>query len=284
MKEFQRYFRMLHGPLAALGLAVCKPAWAGCAAHLPVVGALTVERCIEGPACVSAAQALYEYAARGPGRDDPTVLNNFLHSSPWRFYDQEMRIIPVEELADSVRPYRNKGVRRVVLKASWSGVAPGPKEKSLAARLSSALGGVPVQGQDGFVWMAADGSLRTTRQALSVMSGSGPYQVKKGGEVLVALVASWPTFLEDSLRQAKDAEGLLHAGAGADIFLLCPDQALRIFDEAASLGSPIAAYNGALMRLDRGAPGDRLAALRLLEQAAQAEDRPARELLNRLAR
>ena len=43
-------------------------------------------------------------------------------------------------------------------------------------------------------------------------------------------------------------------------------------------------YNGALMRLDRGAPGDRLAALRLLEQAAQAEDRPARELLRRLAR
>ncbi len=264
-------------------LAWAAPAASGCPSQLPLAGTMTIERCAEGESCVSAVQALYEYAAKGSGKDDPAALNIFLHASPWRFYDPEMRILTVEDLAKTVQPYRKKGVRRVVLKASWSGVAPGPAEKSLASRLSEALGGMPVEGQDGFLWLTADGSLRTTRQAVSLMAGSGAYRIKAGNDVMAALAAGWPATVEDSLRQARDASGLLRAAAGSDIFFLCPERARELFEEAAALGNAIAAYTAALMRLERGASGDRDTALAYLAQAAWAGDRPARERLRRLA-
>jgi TPR repeat protein len=69
--------------------------------------------------------------------------------------------------------------------------------------------------------------------------------------------------------------------------MLCPERALQAFEYAAQLGHPIAAYNAALMRLDRGGQGDLDAAKELLLKASNAGDKKAQErlqLLNRAAR
>lgn len=64
----------------------------------------------------------------------------------------------------------------------------------------------------------------------------------------------------------------MRAAAGWDVFFLCPDKALAGFERAAAKGSAIAAYNAALMRLERGREGDRTAALALLERGVALGD------------
>jgi TPR repeat protein len=91
------------------------------------------------------------------------------------------------------------------------------------------------------------------------------------GELFLPLVAGWPAFVEDRIAE-DDAALLMHAAAGWDIFFLCPDRALAGFERAAAKGNAIAAYNAALMRLERNADGDRAAALALLERAAALGD------------
>lgn len=150
---------------------------------------------------------------------------------------------------------------------------------SLADRVSKALGGFPVKGEDGFLWLAKDGSRRTTRQAFTTREGASSYFLPGGSEVFVSLVGGWPAYVQDQIAE-NDADMLMRAAAGWDVFFLCPDKALTGFEHAATIGSPIAAYNAALMRLERGADGDHASALVLLERGAALGDAKSRQRLN----
>ena len=72
-------------------------------------------------------------------------------------------------------------------------------------------------------------------------------------------------------------------GAGWDIYSLCPDHALKTFEAAAKMSNSIAAYNAALMRLERNGDGDVEAARALLSQAAGAGDAKAQAKLKTLS-
>lgn len=265
--------------LIALLAANCQ-AMADCNSLNGLVGVVSLDQCTTGDSCVSGAEALYQYSSQKKDvDDDPTVLNITLHGSPWRLYDADYRIITIDELAEMVKPYIAKGVKRIVLKASWSGVAPTSREKSLAAKLSETLNGFPVEGIDGFLWVAKDGATRTTHQAITIFQGGAPYKVHPGREVMASMVAGWPATAETSFIQNRDHEGLKNAGAGWDILFLCPEHALQTFDTAARFSNPIAAYNAALMRLERSSRGDLEAATELLAQAAKAGDKKAQARL-----
>jgi len=254
-------------------LAECKP-------HRALAGVVSLEQCTAGDSCVSAAEALFQYLTKeSEAGDDPTVLNLSLHASPWRLYDIEKRILTIEEVADMAKPFIANGVKRIVLKASWTGVSPDRGGKSLATKLSEALGGFPVEGFDGFLWVAKDGSVKTTHQAATSFQGGMPYKIRPGRDVMVSMVAGWPATLEDVFLQNKDADGIKDAGAGWDIFFLCPDRALQAFEAAARYANPIAAYNAALIRLERNSKGDLKAAAELLAQAANAGDKKAQRRL-----
>ncbi|RTL41359.1 MAG: sel1 repeat family protein [Rhodocyclaceae bacterium] len=261
--------------MAVLLLAASFQVLAECKSPVELKGVVTVDPCTD-EACVSAAEAFFKYSTnKKDSQDDPTVLNISVHASPWRLYDADKRILTIEELAAVAKPHIESGVKRIVLKASWTGVPPGRGEKSLAMKLSDALGGFPVVGADGFVWVAEDGSLRTTHQAVTIFQGGRPYKVQPGREVMASLVAGWPATLEDVFLQAKDDVGIMHAGVGWDVFFLCPDRALQAFEAAARYANPIAAYNAALVRIQRNAKGDRDVAIALLSQAANQGDQKA---------
>ncbi len=213
--------------------------------------------------------------------DAPDELYIGLHGSPWHFYDAEYHVIEPEELADSVRQ-QGSAIKRVILLSSWSGIAPTPNAKSPAQRLSAALGGMPVEGQKGFVWFASDGSVETTQQAFTA-TVSGPYRVAQGGKVMASLAIGWPYEFEDQIAAKKDARGMLRAGVGFDVFMLCPERALKTFEASAALGDPVAAYNAAILRLERAGSGDMVAATALLNQAAAKGDKMAQSRLKALA-
>lgn len=269
--------------MKSLLIALClfSPAALACDAQLPLSGVVSVETCSprSAPAsdCRHAGEVVVEYAEKVPDTD--AVYTIVLPSSPWRLYDAQMRILTVDELAEIIRPQLDRKVKSVELIGSWTGVSPAPDRPSLADRLSKALGGFPVKGEDGFLWLAADGSRRTTRQAFTVREGAGSYFVPKGGEVLVPLAAGWPAYVEDRIPDDQP-ELQMHAAAGQDVFFLCPDSALVGFERAATHGSAIAAYNAALMRLERDAAGDRKAALALLERGAALGDEKSKSRLD----
>jgi len=264
-------------------LAVCAlfalPAFA-CESSLPLKGAVPITTCDPHAAgCKPAAELVYEYTKSIP--DDPRLFTIALHASPWRLYDAEMRIITIEELATTIRAKKGPDVEKVVLFGSWTDVAPARGGKSLARKLSDALGGFPVGGMDGFLWIAKDGSARTTHQAFTVKQ-SGIYRAMEGDEVMESLAVGWVAELEDRLVEKHDADNLMRAGAAWDIFHLCPEHALKTFETAAKLSNSIAAYNAALMRLERNADGDVKAATALLSQAAEAGDAKAQLRLRKL--
>lgn len=234
-------------------------------------GTATVETCSpqEAADCVFSGNVLHSYFNAVP--DDPTVMGVGLQSSPWRLYGADMRILTIEDLAAAVRAKRDATETRVELMGSWTGVSPSAGTLSLADRLSKALDGFPVRGEDGFFWLKSDGTRRTTRQAYTAREGAGSYFLPKGGEVMVALAGGWPTFVEDQIPDDQP-EMLMRAAAGWDVFFLCPDKALTGFERAATKGSAIAAYNAALMRLERAREGDQAAALALLERGATLGD------------
>lgn len=266
---------------SALLLCLLVPAAQACeTSHLPLSGTATVPTCSpqqDPENCIYAGKALYQYMDALPDSDD--VLTIGLHASPWRVYDGDMRILTIDELATSSRNSLNGKVKRVELIGSWTGVSPAPGTPSLAQRLSDALGGIPVTGEDGFLWLSKDGSRRATRQAFTLREGGGSYFLPKDQELLVSLAAGWFAQAEDVLPD-DDANLQMLAAAGKDIFLLCPDDALVGFEHAAGIGSAIAAYNAAIMRLERGGTGDRTAALALLEQAAVLGDEKSKALLS----
>lgn len=264
-----------------LALCLLSPATLACdTSHLALSGAITVKTChVQGASsdCVYSGQALHEYMDAVPDSDAAFTIG--LQSSPWRMYDGQMRILTVDDVADVVRRERDDKVERVELIGSWTGVSPEPGVPSMADRVSKALDGFPVRGEDGFLWLAQDGSRRTTRQAFTTREGAGSYFLPKGSEVFAPLAAGWPAFVEDQI-PADDAELLMRAAAGWDVFFLCPDKALAGFERAATKGSAIAAYNAALMRLERGAEGDRVAGLALLERGVALGDATSRARLD----
>lgn len=258
------------------------PAGAACKASLPLAGIESIKTCDrKTERCVDAWRAVGEYAEKIDGSDDPAVLNLIGDASPWRFYDGDARIITVDEMAGLIKPQLGKSIKRVALVASWSAVRPDPHTPSLKERIAKALGGFPVTGADGFLWFARDGKIRTTRQVATIMLG-GRYEIAEGGEVFVSLATGWPAHFVESLVKEKNADGILRAGAGLDVYMLCPERALQAFEYAAQLGQPIAAYNAALMRLERGAPGDLEAAKALLTRASNAGDQKAQKHLQLL--
>lgn len=257
-------------------LCLLSPTALACESYLPLSGVVNVTTCSAGASdCVDSSAAVYQYAQAVP--DDPSVMTISLHASPWRLYDGDMRILTIQEAAAAVRASRD-AEQRVELLGSWTGVAPAPGVPSLADRLSKALDGFPVRGQDGFLWYAADGSHRTTRQAYTTREGAGSYSIPKGAEVMASLAAGWPAFIEDQVPDSN-AELLMRAAAGSDVFFLCPDRALDGFERAAAKGSAIAAYNAALMRLERNTGGDRAAAMALLERGMALGDEKSRKRL-----
>ncbi|MBU8978014.1 MULTISPECIES: hypothetical protein [unclassified Lysobacter] len=263
-----------------LSLCLLSPTALACdTAHLGLSGALSVTTCSptqDSERCVYSGQALYQYLEAVPDSDE--LLTIGLQASPWRMYDAETRILTVDDIADLVRPKLGGKVERVELIASWTGVSPEPGVLSLADRVSDALDGFPVKGEDGFLWLAKDGTRRTTRQAFTMREGAGSYFVPEGSEVLASLVMGWPAFVQEQIPE-DDADMLTRAAAGWDVFFLCPDRALAGFENAATKGSAIAAYNAALMRLERGDEGDRAAAIALLERGATLGDAKSRARL-----
>jgi len=268
--------------LAVLSLlAACAGAQADCPATLPLKGVINLDNCNSvRKDCVPAAEALYEYTTAMPDAGDD-VLRISLHGSPWHLYGPDYRIMTIEQLAGVVKQQGSK-IREVILMSSWSGASPDKHHQPLAQQLSDALGNMKVSGPDGFLWYLKDGKTITTQQAFS-MFVTGPYAVKKGEKVMASLVAGWPAQYEDAFTKQGNAEGLLRAGVGHEAFSLCPARAWKAFDAAAALGNPVAAYNAAILRLERGDSGDREAALELLRKAAAAGDQPAASLLEKTA-
>ncbi|SFF63189.1 hypothetical protein SAMN05518865_102319 [Duganella sp. CF458] len=273
---------MFHRGLALLSLlAACAAAQADCPTALPLKGVVNIDNCHpmrEG--CVPAAEALYQYTKAMPDVGDE-VLQISMHGSPWHLYGPDSRIITIEALAGIVKQQGSK-IREVILLSSWSGASPGKKHEPLAQQLSNALGTMKVSGPDGFLWYDKDGKTAVTQQAFTVFA-TGPYAVKKDEKVMASLVAGWHAQFADAYAKQGNADGLLRAGVGHEAFSLCPERAWKAFDAAAALGNQVAAYNAAILRLERGASGDREAALGLLRKAAAAGDQPSAVLLEQTA-
>lgn len=266
--------------VALLALSLLSSATLACEPpQLPLSGTATVETCSQqdSSTCIYGGTALYEYMEAVPDSDAQFIIG--LQASPWHLYDGELRIITPEEMAEQIRPKLTSKVERVELVGSWTAVAPAPGMRSSAERLSKALGGFPVQGEDGFLWLSKDGSRRTTHQAFTLREGAGAYFLPKDAELMVALVAGWPAFVQGMLPE-DDAELQMRAAVGWDVFFLCPDNALSAYEYAASKGSAIAAYNAAMMHLERGTAEGRASAVALLERGAALGDAKSRARLD----
>lgn len=263
-------------------LASAVGAQAACPSSLRLKGTISLKSCAASePNCVAAGPALYKYTKANKD-DRPDVLSISITGSPWRLYDRDSHILEIDELAKRVRQ-EGKAIKRVVLKASWSGTAPDARTISLADKLSAALGGIPVSGKDGFLWISRNGATRTTQQAFTI-ARAGSYSVPEGEEIMVARVSGWLVDLEGEFTRTGNAKGLLLAAVGQDTYMLCPERALQLFEAAAKMSEPVAAFNAAIMRLERGAPGDAAAATALLRQSAAAGDRKAQSKLEALGK
>lgn len=263
-----------------LSITVHQQAICECGSSLKLEGTVSVQCCTPADQCVSAGEAMNQYVVSA--KDDPSTYSIIMHASPWHLYDGEYRILTIEELARMIKPKLRSGIKSVELFASWTNVTPSSTSKSIAQKLSLLLDGFPVSGMDGFVWIAKDGSVRTTRQAFTIRQIC-PYEVHPGEEIMVSLVAGWPILFAEDFFKKNDSEGIMRAGAGWDIYMLCPDNALKLFKEAAKRSNPIAAYNAALILLERGNKDDLKTATALLKQAAELGDKKALARLTELS-
>lgn len=254
-------------------------AYAECDSELPVSGALSMASCNPKQGkCLSVSEALLRYAQAYPDRDDVLLIAS--QASPWHFYDENSRIMPVNVMADSIRGHLHQ-IKKVVLLSSWSGVRPHAGVPSLAEKLAQALAGFPVEGQAGFLWLTPNGGSKTTRQRYSVVKGS-PYRVQNGAEVMAAMQYADPLSRDEQALSAQDAQGVFYAGAAWEILGLCPQKAMLRFATAAKLNHPVAAYNWAVMLLETGRSEDAQAARKILESVA-SQDQPAQALLAQLS-
>jgi hypothetical protein len=256
---------------------------ADCSHKLPVSGGVGVPRC--DPArqhCLPAHEAFNAYLQKAA--DDRSTFYLMAHASPWRFYDGDLRIRSVEEMAELIRgPLAEQGAKRVVIRASWSGVRPEPEVQSLAERLAASLTGVKVEGADGFLWIGKDGQWRTTHQAFTASSG-GRYEVAEGDDVMVSLIVGWLAGHAGEFVAQRNARAVTAAGAAWDIFGLCPRQAYQLFETAAQMGDALGAYNAASILLEKGGEADIAAARAFLTQASGAGDALATARLQKLPR
>jgi hypothetical protein len=229
--------------------------------------------------CKPASEVLARYADEYDSGD--AVYSVAGPGNPWRLYDGDYRVLAVEDLAAQIRadPKFAKA-KKVLLLSSWSGVKPNDAPLSVAGRLSAALDGFPVEGMDGFVWFGPKGHVRTTHQAFT---GTRPvYFVRDGDEVMVSVVAMISPQLEQQLAGSEDPYAHRRIAASSDLYHMCPDEAVVRYEAAAARGDAVSAYNAAMIRLDRGGPGDAEEARRLLAKAADAGDEKARARLRRL--
>lgn len=267
--------------LATLLLLLAAGSAAACPSTLVLQGSVTIRNCPAGKdGCHSGTERLNLYLSRL--KDDPTVLTIALPSSPWHLFDSDLRIAPVATFAERIRPLLKPEVRRVLLIGSWTDVAPDTAMPSLAQQLSKALGGFPVEGMDGFLWLKPDGSVRTTQQAFTVRDGGGPYGVREDENVMAAMTVGWTMGLEERIAANKDATLLMHAGVAWEMLGLCPERAIDVLQQATALGNAAAAYNASLLLRERGHDGDAALATSLLRRAADLGDKPSAEMLTSL--
>lgn len=255
---------------------------AQCKHTLPLRGAEGVRNCDDSKQrCLDPMKQVQKYMEKIAGNADPSIVNVALNASPWHFYDGEARILTPQELADRIRPAVAQGSKSVRLAASWSGVAPNEHTQSLAKQVATLLPDAQVTGADGFLWINKDGKLRTTRHSSTVMQGRF-YEVAEGDEIFISLASGWFANFTEDFAAKKDVRLLRRAAAAWEIYMLCPERALRVFEFAAQLGEPVSAYNAALMRLERHETGDVEAATALLTKAADAGDAKSRARLDAL--
>lgn len=248
-----------------------------CTTSKMLEGMLSIPQCEQASAndCIPGGQAVF---AALEALEIPGVFTIGVQTSPWRMYDGDGRILTVEEVAIAIRAKRSESDKRVRLVGSWTAARPDGEGATLAQRLSTALDGFPVDGSDGFLWLGAKGEMRTTRQAFSVWK-TGPYGVRPGDEVMVALVPGALAQFEDRFAEDGLADGVVQAGIGNDVFMLCPQGALAAFERAAGMGSAIGAYNAGLMHAEAG---DRTTAITWLEKAAALGETKAGAMLESL--
>lgn len=247
----------------ALAIALLPGIAYACDEAQALEGVLSIPQCDPASAvdgCVPGSQATFDALE---ALEIPAVFTIGVQTSPWRMYDPKGRILTVEEVAAAIRAKRPDSDRRVHLVGSWTAARPDGSSETLAHRLSVALDGFPVDGSDGFLWLSPSGGMRTTRQAFSVWK-TGPYSVGRGEEVLMALVPGSLAQFEDQFAQDGVVDGVVQAGVGHDVFMLCPERALAAFERAAGMGSAIGAYNAGLMHAESG---DRNTAITWLEKA-----------------
>jgi hypothetical protein len=243
-------------------------------------GTLSIPHCdpaSAGANCVPGAQAVHQALE---ALEIPGVFTIGVQTSPWRMYDAQGRILTVAEVAAAIRAARPDSDRRVYLAGSWTAARPDGGGETLAHRLSVALDGFPVDGSDGFLWLSPSGAMRTTKQAVSVWK-AGSYSVERGEDVLTALVPGAMAQFEDQFGRDGLAAGVVEAGIGFDVFMLCQERARAAFERAARMGSPIGAYNAGLMHAEHG---DRAAAATWLELAQSLGEAKAANALAELER
>ena len=264
--------RLLALAIAALLLPASALA---CVPATKLEGTLSIPYCDpQGNAdkCVPGGEAVFNALA---ALDIPGEFTIGIQTSPWRMYDSEDRIITVDEMAAVIRKQRTEKHLRVRLVGSWTAALPEGEGATLAQRLSASLDGFPVDGSDGFLWLSAKGAMRTTHQAFSVWK-TGWYHVPRGDDVMLALIPGAVIEFEDRFAEDGQAAGVVRAGVGKDVFMLCPDGALASFERAAGMGSAIGAYNAGVMHAEAG---DRAAAIKWLEKAAALGDAKGAERL-----
>lgn len=255
----------------------CAEALGDCKTDFHTEGTLTINGCDpKVDKCIYAGRALYDYMEEI--KDDDDVVTIAVMTSPWRLYDHEDRVIPIEDMAKLIKTHIDRNVKSVQIIGSWSGIGPNKETKSISEKLSESLGGFPVTGFDGFLWIKKDGSLYTTKQAFTIRK-SKAYNIKEGEDVMVSLVAGWVVGLEDIYIKEKGAEGILRIGVAFDTFMLCEDRALEAFERAAELLNPIAAYNAAVIYIGRGEKEDLDTGIKLLNKAISLGDEKSKGLL-----
>ena len=217
--------------------------------------------------CISGRQAAFDALE---ALEIPDVFTIGVQTSPWRMYDGEGRIMLVEEVAAAIRERKTDTDKRVHLAGSWTAARPDGSSATLAHRLSVALDGFPVDGSDGFLWLTPTGGMRTTHQAFSVWK-TGSYSVGRGEDVLMALVPGSLAQFEDQFVRDGISDGVLQAGIGHDVFMLCQERALAAFERAAGMGNAIGAYNAGLMHADAGGYGTAITWLEMAERLGEAK-------------
>jgi hypothetical protein len=229
---------------------------AGCS-HIEVIPGC------EEQACVPAGRLVHEYSTKVRERPEVYILAG--NGNGWRMYDVEGMVLTAVDIADMVRAdpvFASKGEVRLMV--SWAGEAPKGAKESLAQAVSRELGR-PASGPKGFLWFGPDGALRETRQEFTAYEF--PYRAKAGDWVMASTSIAMPGELVRELSTGDDVEGLRLAARSEDVFALRFDEAVKLYERAASLGDGISAYNAAVIRLQRSGPGDRLAAEVLLNRA-----------------